>query len=219
MPSTTANARTASTFPDDSPDILRNHEIAGVERQQPSKSAAPRLRGPEAGLDALLAAELVDLRQITATIRQQPGFEQLVMRLSTSLALSPDLPPTTVEEAAIVLGTDRLRVLTYAWSLLSQRSPAAHESETLSIEDWTPEALYLASFFWWLGFDSFDSKARITREKPERFGVEEEQLVRLTEILLRDFMSLIPFVEPALWKPRERAALAGLARLRKEEGA
>ncbi|HXZ11156.1 MAG TPA: hypothetical protein VEG64_02080 [Candidatus Sulfotelmatobacter sp.] len=219
MPSTTANARAATAFPDDPPDILRKREIASVDRQQIFKPAAPRLRGPEAGLDALLTAELVDLRQVTERIRQQPGFEQLVLRLSTSLALSPDVPPTTVEEAAIVLGTDRLRVLTYAWSLLSQHSSADNDSAALSIEDWTPEALYLASFFWWLGFDSFDSKARISREKPERFGVEEEQLVRLTEILLRDFMALIPFVEPALWKPRERAALAGLARLRKEEGA
>ena len=33
------------------------------------------------------------------------------MRLTDSLILSPDSPVDTLEEAAVVLGTDRLRVL------------------------------------------------------------------------------------------------------------
>jgi hypothetical protein len=229
VPTTTANGRGISTFQDGPSGIMSERDFACLEVPYPFKSRAPRLRGQAARLDALLAADLVDLRRVSDAIRQQPGFEQLVMRLSASLALSPDISPATVEEAAVVLGTDRLRVLVYAWSLLPQHPSSAEASAALSplvsecrysaTEDWTPEALYLASFLWWLGLDSFDGAASRHGNRASSSGVQQEQLARLTEILLRDFMALIPFVEPALLKPRQRAALAGLGRLRKEKWA
>jgi len=229
VPLTSANRQGISTFPDDPPSQLSELDLSSPESSHPSNPGAARMRGQGGGLDALLTADLIDLRRVSEAIRQEPGFELLVMRLSASLALSPDVSPTTVEEAAVVLGTDRLRVLVYAWSLLPQhpsplqlsadRSRLHSARRDSATEEWTPEALYLASFLWWLGLDSPDGTARRLGDTPAVSGVQHEHLARLTEILLRDFMALIPFVEPALLKPRQRAALEGLGRMRKEETA
>jgi hypothetical protein len=71
-------------------------------------------------LENLLAASPVDLKRVGDAVRARPDFAALVLRLAISLALSEDIPPATIEEAVVVLGTIRMRVLLHLWAL-SQR--------------------------------------------------------------------------------------------------
>jgi hypothetical protein len=120
-----------------------------------------------------------------------------------------------MEEAAVALGTDRLRVLVYMWSLLSdgrhaegsletgefQSIDPAGGSPTLSeaFQAWNTEALYLACL---------ESLASVkSREKPpcSAAGLQSEDMPRLTALLIRDFVALIPVLDPAISRLRQQA--------------
>jgi len=95
-------------------------------------------------LENLLAASPVDLKRVGDAVRAHPDFEALVLRLAVSLALSEDIPPATVEEAVVVLGTTRMRVLVHLWAM-------SQKDRLRRLDGWTPEILYLLSFLHWLG--------------------------------------------------------------------
>jgi hypothetical protein len=169
-------------------------------------------------LTILLRASPVDLAQVGSEIHAHPDLETLVMRLTESLSLSPDSAVDTPEEAAVVLGTDRLRVVGYMWSLLPQmreaadfpdiqpKSGAGPRTSSRASAEWTPEAMYLVSFLRWLGLDSPD--LAISGKQPPCFasGLEGGELSVLAEILMRDFVSLIPILDPAILMPRKKPA-------------
>ena len=127
----------------------------------PSPQSPPRAK-PDAfdRLTILLDSDPVDLGCLSAALRECPGLETFALRIAASLALSPDLPAATIEQAMIVLGTDRMRVLLYAWLLSLQHSNELFlDPRTLRSNDLrgpaagfrapqpvTPEMLYLAAF-------------------------------------------------------------------------
>ena len=77
---------------------------------------------------------------------------------------------------------------------------------TRASADWTPETIYLVSFLRWLGLDS--PGLSISGNQPPCFasGSQGGELSVLTDILMRDFVSLIPILDPAILMPRKKAA-------------
>lgn len=164
---------------------------------------------PEAGdhtarLAELLAEDPVDLTNVSDEIRSQPSLAAAVKRIAASLQLLPQGSVSSVEEAAIVLGTERLRVLLHAWPTFEKAqerdmSGVGNPGATVGVSSgaaWTPESVYLASFARLLGLVSghaLDSsgEARVAASG----GVA---LAELTETLVRDFLALIPRIDPRL---------------------
>ena len=147
-------------------------------------------------ISRLLDAEAVDLDRVAQEIRSHSELESLVLRMAISLALSPVDSWRTLEDAVFALGGDRLRVLLYTWSLMQRkttqiRAPAAPES-------WSPEALYLASFLRYLGLDSPD--AAILHSEMFSFALDTKrtEFAGLRDTLMRDFLALIPVLEPSI---------------------
>jgi hypothetical protein len=175
-------------------------------------------------LTNLLRNAPVDLTRMGRELRAHPDLETLILRLAASLVLSTGNAALTIEEAAVALGTDRLRVLVYMWSLVpdgyhtagfpktreSQFGGAAGGPPTLSkaFPAWNPETLYLASFRRWLGLDSAASANE--RKEPPCFavGLQSEDMPGLTELLMRDFVALIPALDPAIMKLPQQAVSA-----------
>lgn len=66
-------------------------------------------------LNSFLAQSAIDLRQISETIRECPEFESFLLRAGTSASISSGTFITSVEEAVVILGKDRLRTLLLDW--------------------------------------------------------------------------------------------------------
>lgn len=164
-------------------------------------NAAPASGWPQR-LTELLGTDPIELRCICDEIRAHPEMEALVLRVSRSL--SPEAAPANVEEAAIQLGVDRLRIVVRAWpSLLC--APVADLSALPSPNQQIPEVLYLAAFFSALGLGAQKSGARKHSSTfPAIF--ENEQQAELADILIRDFFSLLPFLDTSLARPDARAS-------------
>jgi HDOD domain len=186
-------------------------------------------------LTRLLRSAPVDLARIGREIRAHPDLEALIMRLAASLGLSIGSTGLTIEEAAVVLGTDRLRVLVYMWSLLPDERGAAESRRTdesqlgdtvaaLSIltsafPAGNPETLYLAGFLRWLGLDLPDPAT--PRDEPPCFaaGLQSADLPGLTDILVRDLVALIPVLDPAFLKLPQTVVSEGHSDTREKETA
>lgn len=69
-----------------------------------------------ARLSVLLEQATIDLGEISTAIRVCPEFERLVLQTSDSLALSLGIPTPGIEDAVVVLGKDRLKILLRIWS-------------------------------------------------------------------------------------------------------
>lgn len=168
-----------------------------------------------ATLTSLLALDTLELGRISDEIRIYSGLEDMVMRLSRSLMLSPDLPPGSVEGAAILLGADRLRVLVHSWILIEKE-----KTRTISAQDRSsysglchdagerqepllrasPESLYLTTFLHLLGLDASAPEPFSPVSSALLPAVNRERVPGLTDILMRDFISLIPFLDAIILK-------------------
>lgn len=171
--------------------------LAG-NRLTPERSGGctPGARHLARRLAGLLSATPVDLRCLGEQNRSAPGLEALVMKLSISWARAAGNRAATVEEAAIVLGTDRLRVLVDLWS----RHMATAEPVQVAAGDHTDSRRPP-------GYQPRrGAAASLLPEVPQvACGRDAGQRWEWSEILLRDLMSLIPLVDPALCKPRGAA--------------
>ncbi|HUO25920.1 MAG TPA: hypothetical protein VMU61_09640 [Candidatus Aquilonibacter sp.] len=156
-------------------------------------------------LTDLLLTNPVELGSICDEIRSHPAFEALVVRMTNSLALSPDAGSTTVEEAAIQLGVDRLRILATLWSEGTLAGEAAGQPPA---SPKPPEAIYLAALF-----RSFSQSHRnaggATGQRSFLAFPESEQRADLADVLMRDFLSLIPFLDSNQWTPPTLPSAAG----------
>ncbi len=94
-----------------------NADLAQPARKDNQLSSAESLDA----LDRALSASPVDLCCIAEEMCAQPQFATMVMRLASSLLVSPEKSATTIEEAVVALGTDRLRALLHIWSRYRQR--------------------------------------------------------------------------------------------------
>jgi hypothetical protein len=174
------------------------------------------------------------LARVGREIRTHRDLEALILRLAASLVLSAGSIALTIEEAAVVLGTDRLRVLIYMWSLVpdGRSTPevpgtaeppggdtgGARSTLSAASPSWNPETLYLASFLRWLGLDS--PGRTISRGEPPCFaaGVQSDDVAGLTDLLMRDFVALMPTFDPAVLKLRQRAVSGESGGAREREG-
>jgi hypothetical protein len=188
----------------------------------PFAGPAPDPRDPAQRLTSLLGAAPVDLGHISREIRAHPDLEALVIRLSGLLVLSPEGSITSVEEAAVVLGTDRLRILVHAWSSLQNSDPTvklfgkcglnsggtpASEPPTQAFAPWTHEMLYIAGVLHCLGLDPA-APVIAPNQAASGFGLRTGQLAGLTDLLVRDFISLIPVLGPAFLNSQQTAIAA-----------
>lgn len=146
-------------------------------------------------INRLLDADIVDLGRVAREIRSHPDLELLVFRMAASLALLPQESSQTLEDTVFVLGTDRLRVMLYTWSLLQRKPTRIHSAAPAS---WTPEALYLASFLRYLGLDSPDAAILHSEMFPFALDPQCTEIADLRDTLMRDFLSLIPVLDPSV---------------------
>ena len=145
----------------------------------------------------LLGADTVELRRVCDEVRAHPGLEALIIQLSSSLSFSAGSAPATIEEAAIQLGVDRLRVIFRAWSSLI--GATVNQARMRNADQWTPETLYLTTFLHDLGFDAQSSGPK--NQSPAHISNREiERRAELADVLVRDFLSLIPHLDPSLLK-------------------
>jgi hypothetical protein len=173
----------------------------------PSDPASP---DPAALLTVLLNAAPVDLCRVSEEMRAHPDLQALVMRLACYLSFSPDTVGTTIEEAVVVVGTDRLRVLVYLWSLLRQRPVADNLRDPIASKSASAkpsrknsrghavshaEMSSLANFLESLGLASAGPRQRRSPVVPSRS--QEAEFFELTDMLVRDIVSFIPQIEPA----------------------
>jgi len=154
-------------------------------------------------LSELLVAAPIDLTAISGEIRCHPDLEALVLRLGLSLLLSPDEPLSTIEEAVVVLGASRLRILIELWSsgcaipadppLPNNTLPASHYSAAT-----TPEMRYLLSFLRSVGFESPENTFSGPRLAAWASKIPPDQMFALTDLFMRDFFSLLPVIQPGI---------------------
>jgi hypothetical protein len=159
-------------------------------------------------LTDLLSAVPVDLAQISEHIRSHAKIAELVVGLAGSLLLSGGDSRPTIEDAAVTLGTDRLRVVACMWSLIQEHceargaeksadlaaGPGDHWTCCIRGTTWTPPTLYLAAFLRWLRLDSADSELPGDRMQ---FGVptwQPDGFADLRNLLMRDFLALLPIL-------------------------
>lgn len=178
---------------------------------RPARTA--RIRDGYSGsrlLTDLLGALPIDLARISEHIRSHAEIADLIIRLAGSLLLSAD-SRITIEDAAVMLGTDRLHVLASMWSTIekydeggrAEKSPdlaagSADNPRTFCIHgtNWTAQTLYLATFLRSLGLDSPDSE--LPRDRMESAGPtwQTEDFADLRNLLMRDFLALLPTLNP-----------------------
>lgn len=173
------------------------------------ESRPPSIRSsvdPAASLTALLNAAPVDLCRISDEVRAHPDLKALLLRLASCLSFSPDASTMSIEDAVVVAGTDRLRVLVYLWSVLREknrsqrvRRPARSEN-TLRQPQRMPrpstpietEVAHLASLLRISGFDSGAAPNRTFSSSGREFD-----LFDAPDIWIRDILSLFPLAQPA----------------------
>ncbi len=88
-----------------------------AELREPADGYSSVGRSDEIGgrLNSLLGESAIDLRQISEAIRECPEFESFLLRAGKSASISAGTFITSVEEAVVILGKDRLRTLLLDW--------------------------------------------------------------------------------------------------------
>lgn len=167
-------------------------------RHWPAKAAQPPVVVQR--INRMLDSNFVDLDRVAEEVRAHHDLESLIMRMAISLSLSPADSWRTLDDAVFALGSDRLRVLLYTWSLMQRKALQTNSSSGVS--SWTPEALYLASFLRYLGLDSPD--AAILHSEMFSFALDPQrpEFADLRDTLMRDFLALIPSLDPSILRFR-----------------
>jgi hypothetical protein len=191
-------------------------------------------------LITLLDADAVDLRDVGDAIRLHPELESLVLKLCAFPALSPGVPVSRVEEAAIVLGKDRLRIVVRAWSAnqwtsdrsresapeipeVAQRGPEGSPAPTASAEGrhaaflstgYSEEILDLANFFHWARRDAVSFANSAGDDFSHRLDLELRNTAHLANLLVRDLLPLVSLVNPVDLSPEQEAILQEILQAR-----
>ena len=135
-------------------------------------------------LVTLLEEDPVDLARVSGEIRSQPELAEIVRRIAAWLQFAPEGTMSSVEESAIVIGTERLRAVLHGWPALQK---ALHEgpgtaalASNQEIANRNPGSLDFAGLARLLGLGDCASAAA---------GPETAEI---SAILLRDFLALVP---------------------------
>lgn len=215
MPSTDQRNRLTAA----SPASLKRLQLASSASSHSEVDLAPESR---ARLEMLLRADVVDLRSVCEEIHSAPLLANLVAKLGSSVGSSASSDPAAVEEAIVLLGADRLRVLVNAWpfgqinrrlkfrsdNLASEpRSVASHRNSTdkpnlteskSSVRDElrnrnTRPFAARTSRLELIPYDSRDLLDVVI----SRPALHAEQINGMVETLARDFVALAPLIESA----------------------
>ena len=138
---------------------------------------------------ALLATAPADLGRISESIRQHPELAALMHRIAASLFLAPENSLDTLEQAVVVLGTGRLRVLIQLWSTFRAAGTSVRPAGALKAET-APESPDIAAFLSWLG-QQLTVSSGVAQLKRDRAIATDD----LSEVFMRDFFSLLPALE------------------------
>jgi hypothetical protein len=182
---------------------------------QPARTAPTQSSSSGSKLLAdLLGAAPVDLARVSDHIRSHAEIAELVIGLAGSLLLSAD-GRVTIEDAAVILGTDRLRVVACMWSIIEkygEEGPAEGPARLaagagdppgaycIQGTNWNAQTLYLETFLCWLGLDSPDSDLPGDRMDPAGPTWQAEDFADLRSLLMRDFLALLPTLNPPFSK-------------------
>jgi HDOD domain len=192
-------------------------QLPQIDSQAPPSmmdGLTPAARATALQFERLLCSAPADLGRISDEIRSHPSLETLVTSFLGSVALSAEERVGSIEEATIVLGTERLRVLVSIWLLAQEKGTAAGigapqgvmlpcEGVNVSYAGretlWTPETIYVASLMEWLGLDArpCDEGAGENGSRLDP-GLQIGRVAGLADLLMGDFVSLIPFLSPGL---------------------
>ena len=198
-------------------------------------------RAAAASLMRLLEADAVDLRNVGDAIRVHPELESLVLELCNLLVLAPEDPASSVEEAAIVLGKERLRTVVHVWSANqwagevglgpqpANRDVAAGNQNSGRVpggtidgrpasflwSEFSAEVLDLASFFHWARRDLVSFVNGGGENHARRLDLELRHASHLTDLLVRDLLSLISLLNPAVLSPEQEAAFLETSQVRR----
>jgi hypothetical protein len=213
-----SDASDSSGRTDEQPDLTYPRSSRIGSDSSPANSAAI--------FDSLLDSAPVELDRISEQVRARPELEALVSKLARSLQLIPGNSSPTIEEAAVVLGTDRLRIIVYMWSLLEGRCDSAilgepsdgqstrHSASSRNNKNvlrafgvQNMETLYLVSFLRGMGLVP-SANVSALQALPPRFCGRAADLAELTDLLLRDFLSLIPVLHSELLGLRSKIVAA-----------
>jgi hypothetical protein len=239
QPRSSVQTKNAPSQPDTSivPTVARNGNSAHRQPSQGARSAAA------SDLTRLLDADAVDLRDVGDAIRIHPELESLVLKLCEFLALSPGVPVSSAEEAAIVLGKDRLRIVVHAWSVNQWVGEAARGSQpeipegtthheesspvptaraamaegrhtTFLSTEFSAEILGLANLFHWARRDAVSFVNSRGENYAHRLDLELRQAAHLTNLLMRDLLCLVSLVNPADLSPEQEAMLQEILQVR-----
>jgi|GEM_PF-6692430 hypothetical protein len=214
---------------------LKAHEgfqLIGCNPRKPNNGDGAAAHSPERTareientahrLNRLLDATPSDLAKVAAEIRTRPDLEVLIMRIALSLQLAPEESVYTLDRALVVLGVQRVRVLIYMWSMLSHHLNALHFARELErrpssanggqkssrndSSGWTPEMMYLASFLRWLGLNVPSSRRGADPPPCSSLNLSKEEFADLREMMMRDFLALIPKFDPSILKTPQSIA-------------
>jgi hypothetical protein len=214
--------------------VARDSNSAHGQSSQGARSATA------SDLIRLLNADAVDLRDVGDAIRLHPELESLVLNLCDFLVLSPGVPVASVEEAAIVLGKDRLRIVVHAWSANpwtgdsslepqpeipdgARRRPESSHALTgaakgrhapfLSTE-FSAEILDLANFFHRTRCDAVSIGNSVGGDFGHCLDLELRQAARWTNLLVRDLLPLVSLANFVDLSPEQEAMLQEVLQVR-----
>jgi HDOD domain len=158
----------------------------------------------------MLEADAVDLRDVGDAIRIQPELEVLVLNLCNSLALSPGVPVSNAEEAVIVMGKDRLRIVVQAWSV----NQWTGDDRNAPRPETSAEILGLANCFQWARRTVVSLANSGDEYHRHRLDLELKQATRLTNLLVKDLLILVSSMNPAGLTARQEAVLQEILQAR-----
>ena len=148
-------------------------------------------------LNALLESAPIDLAAISEEIRRRPELEAQVVRLGRSLGLSSDETVNCVEDAVVVLGAQRLRVVIDLWAMrpngAARLSPITPGADAPAVGNpGAPEVEYLERLL------------RRLSDEAATPGAAGDRLSILTDCFMQDFFSLLPVIQPNMAPMMER---------------
>jgi hypothetical protein len=189
MPSTDQQRSTTAA----QPASLKRSQIASSGRSHLEVDLSSESRER---LQTLLCADVVELGKVCDEIQLVAPLANFVIKLGESQGFYASTSPPTVEEAVVLLGADRLRVLVNAWPFtrVDRRSESQLE---ISAGGRGTGASHAANFV-----ARPNRSELIPYESPESLDVvvlrpslHAGQIDGMVEMLARDFVALAPLLE------------------------
>ena len=189
MPSTDQQSSTTTA----KPASLKRSRMASSRRSHLGVNLSSESR---ARLEMLLRADVVELGKVCDEIQSVAPLANLVIKLGGSLGFYASPFPPTVQEAVVLLGADRLRVIVDAWPFtqIDRHFESQQQLSAVKRGAGAPRAVNLA-----VGANRPELIPYESPESPDvvilRPSFQAEQIDGIVEMLARDFVALAPLLE------------------------